>query len=57
MYRVKPVKNNQELFLVAELKQNTYESRGSQFFYAMEIVLIQTENEMLCNGTERSTGE
>lgn len=42
---------------MAELKQNTYESRGSQFFYAMEIIPIQTEKEMLCNGIEHSREE
>lgn len=42
---------------MAELKQNAYESRGSQFFHAMEIILIQRENEMLWNGTEHSAEE
>lgn len=42
---------------MAELKQNTYESRGRQFFYAMEVILIQTENETLYNGNEHSTEE
>lgn len=32
---------------MAELKQNTYESRGNQFLYAIEIVLIQTKQNVL----------
>lgn len=39
---------------MAELKQKTYESRGNQFLYAMEITLIQTEDKMLCNGIKHS---
>lgn len=42
---------------MAELKQKTYESRGNQFLYAMEIVLIQTENKLLCNGIKHSEEE